>query len=87
MLRVAIELWPGGDRQNRREIGVAHIALEGLSADRSRGDYRVQIARARRNAKRLSRWRSGETRNFPRLRLNAWDLVYRALRDVVGERT
>ncbi len=47
----------------------------------TQGDYRVEL----RNA--LGRpWKSGTVKGFPRKRLLAWDLLARALYNVLGKR-
>jgi len=45
----------------------------------TRGHYRVELRDA---AGRL--WKSGTVENFPRKRLLAWDLLYRALENSLG---
>lgn len=54
---------------------------------RSTGDYDVTVSTVSHSGTgRLTTWRTGKVRGFPRLRLGVWDLLYRALRATVGER-
>jgi len=77
---VTVELWPGGDKSRAQVLGRAAIINEGTGT-LSRGTYAATFSD---KAGRL--WRAIEVRGFPRKRLLAWDLLYRALRDAVGER-
>ena len=45
------------------------------------GDYRIELRDAAGR-----KWRSGSVTGFPRKRLLAWDLLYRALEKLVGNR-
>lgn len=48
----------------------------------TRGHYRVELRDA---VGRL--WKTGNIQDFPRKRLLAWDLLYRALEELVGDRS
>lgn len=81
MIEVTIDLVPFGDRSKpRKQLGRVTIGntLEGTP---TRGSY---IVRAYDKAGRL--WGEGEVHDFPRKRLLAFDLLYRALRDLVAHR-
>jgi hypothetical protein len=80
MLRVTIELVPLGIESRARIIATGTIANTGTGTPTS-GDYRVELRDAAGR-----RWRSGTITGFPRKRLLAWDLLYRALGKVVGNR-
>jgi len=47
----------------------------------SRGNYRIVLRDAAGR-----RWKKGHIEGFPRKRLLAWDLLYRALEKLVGNR-
>jgi len=48
----------------------------------TRGHYRVELRDA---AGRL--WKTGNVENFPRKPLLAWDLLFRALKKLIGDRS
>lgn len=84
MIVVTVELWPHGDERRKRHLGTATIAND-LSGTQDTGNYHVMLSKAGRPKET---WRRGRVEAFPRLsrRLGVWDLLYRALRDSVGER-
>lgn len=82
MVVVTVELWPGGDPTRKRHLGTAWIANDG-TGDRRTGNYWVKLFS---RGKRPRLWKEGIVRGFPRKDLLAWDLVYRALRNIVGSR-
>jgi len=47
----------------------------------TQGNYRIELRDAAGR-----RWKSGHIEGFPRKRLLAWDLLYRALEKLVGNR-
>jgi len=47
----------------------------------TQGDYRIELRDAAGR-----RWKKGHIEGFPRKRLLAWDLLYRALEKLVGNR-
>lgn len=81
MLVIKIELWPGGDARRATSLGYASIVNDTFGT-LAEGNYRIAISQ--RDGKRP--WKEGWVKGFPRKRLGAWDLLYRALREVVGER-
>ena len=82
MLRITIELVPFGVEARKREIGKIDIWND-ATGGRGTGNYGWRVYK-RGLPGRL--WKSGSVRRFPRLRLTAYDLLYRVLRDAVGER-
>lgn len=82
MLVVKIELWPHGDESRARVLGRAEIANDG-SGTRTRGNYVVRLFR---DMTTQTEWRSAIVTGFPRLRLGAFDLLFRALVNTVGNR-
>jgi hypothetical protein len=93
MIYVKIEIWPMGDNTRARCLQEALIYNTG--GDRSTGEYAFKFSKVggfRAPVERLRRadvkhvLRSGEIKDFPRLRLYAHDLLFRALRLAFGER-
>ena len=66
----------------RTHLGTAVIANDGRGTVTS-GNYDVRLSKRGRPA---DIWRRGRVEGFPRKRLGAWDLLYRALRATVGGR-
>lgn len=80
MIRVTVELVPHGTGEPVR-LGSAVIANDGTGGMKV-GNYEFALA-----GKKLNRWwRRGRVEKFPRLRLGPWDLLYRVLREAVGDR-
>lgn len=82
MIVVIVELWPGGDPARKRHLGTAKIANDGRGTLFD-GDYNVTLLK---NGRPNQVWRKGRVEGFPRRRLGAWDLLYRALSATVGSR-
>lgn len=93
MIIVKIERWPDQvDPDDPHEKSRPHtdIARAVLRNDRSGsyevGNYSVELY----DPPAYNPWagvtRSTEVRDFPRRELGAWDLIYRALEQLVGER-
>lgn len=80
MIVVTIELWPHGDSKRKQLLGCGAIANDG-SGSNSTGNYNFELSD--RSGKL---WKSGEIKGFPRKRLLGWDLLFRILRQAVGER-
>lgn len=92
MIRITIELLPGGDESKARPLGAIGIANDGTGT-KALGNYDVVLLHS--NGKEA--WRTGRVEGFPRdgrlvntgeggRRLGAYDLLYRALRATVGKR-
>ncbi len=87
MLRIRIDLLPamGGKATRIDEL----LIVNDGSGTKERGNYRVwrqQFKTDVRSSKAYSSPVSGEVRGFPRLELGPWDLLYLALKDLVGKR-
>lgn len=82
MIRVTVELLPGGDAGRARHLGTAYIANDGTGTETT-GSYSVMLSR---RGMPWSIWKRGRVQGFPRKRLLAWDLLYRALDGTVGHR-
>jgi hypothetical protein len=87
VIRVTVELISAVHPARSRVLGIAEIANDGETSRAShgaRGSYTVRLSK--RAPQTSHTWRRGRVENFPRRRLGAWDLLYRALRATVGER-
>lgn len=81
MLRVKIELWPGGQEANKRDMGTLTIANDG-SGDQDMGNYAFSISKWENKGI----WKQGEVKGFNRIKFGAWDLLFRVLREALGFR-
>lgn len=98
MIRATIELIPCGVEEKKRVIGLVEIANCGGDADT--GNYIVMLKKSPPYEGALKNlWRkgvlsdgaakqvdTGYIEGFQRLRRGPYDLLYRALKSVVGER-
>ena len=82
MLRVTVELCPKRHTSNPELLGTA-IIYNDLSGDLNSGNY--SVAFYKRGSKKVL-WKKSRVENFPRKKLLAWDLLYRALDAIVGQR-
>ena len=80
MLRITIELVPLGIESRAKVIATGTIANTGTGSPTC-GDYRIELRDAAGR-----KWKRGHIEDFPRKRLLAWDLLYRALTELVGNR-
>lgn len=93
MIIVKIERWPddadpdapGAERGHRTDIARAVIRNDHLGSH-ERGSYEVRIYDPPAYNPWAGRTLATRIEDFPRRELGAWDLVYRALRDLVGHR-
>lgn len=86
MIKVTVELIPKGVGKPEL-LGIAHI-FNDLSGDAETGNYGVILLKSPKYSKqpRVGVWKTGEVTGFPRQRLGPWDLLYRALKNTVGDR-
>lgn len=82
MLRITIELLPGGNESRAQHKGTCYIAND-LSGDDVRGNYKVFLSKA---GQPKQVWKQGRVEGFPRKRLGAFDLLFRALLFTVADR-
>jgi hypothetical protein len=80
MLKVTIEIWPGGCEARKTTLATGTITNLGTGGP-ALGNYFVDL---RDKAGRP--WRHGTILGFPRKRLLAWDLLCRSLAALIGER-
>ena len=90
MLRITIELLPHGSEKHKKPLGMATITNDGTGSE-SFGNYNVKLYTWHepplKYLVQLTRtWKTGRVELFPRKTRGPWDLLYRALRDIVGER-
>jgi len=80
MLRITIELVPLAIESRAKVLATGKIVNTGTGSP-TQGSYRIGLCDAAGR-----KWRSGTIAGFPRKRLLAWDLLYRALEKLVGSR-
>lgn len=83
MIRVTIELVPYGFENLKKTLHVMTIDNDGMGTP-TFGDYNVWLSRRGQQINTV--WKRGRVEGFPRKRLGAYDLLYRALRVIVGPR-
>ena len=84
MVVVRIELWPMGDKARARVLGEAALTCTGTSGDGRYGAYRVLLSKFGGFASGI--WRAGECSGHDRVKRGPYDLLYRALGAVLGQR-
>jgi len=82
MVRITIELLPGGDEGRKRHLGTALIVNDGTGTT-SRCSYYVKLSKW--GAPNIT-WKKGRVEDFDRKKRGPWDLLYLALRNIVGSR-
>lgn len=85
MIRIAVDMWPGGSKE--RQFHLAEIRIANVSNLADISDYQYVIGRTSKgeNPRNLPT-KKGEVKGFPRNQLNVLDLLYRVLREEVGDR-
>lgn len=84
MVRVTVEILPGGREDKKRLLGIAEIANDGTSTTPDLGNYTVKLSKWAPMEKET--WKAGRVAGFRRRALGSWDLLYQALRATVGSR-
>lgn len=82
MIEVIVQLLPRGSREGARLLGIAKIANDGTGTQ-DRCDYDVTLSKFGGKGT----WKKGFVQGFPRLKQGPWDILYQALRSVVGSRS
>jgi hypothetical protein len=77
---ITVELWRKGDPNNKIELGSARITNTGGGTE-TKGNYIAAIF-----GKRGRHMETVSIAGFPRKRLMAWDLIFRALRAAFEQR-
>lgn len=80
MIRVTVELIPGGCESLKRHLGTAEIANTGTGS-KTRGDYRARFSRRGQPG---STWRTASIEGFPRKQLGHWHLLLLLLAIALG---
>lgn len=86
MIRVTVELLPGGIEEMKETLGVAEIAndLQGtLNSDGELGAYDVELLKW---GKGRRVWKRGRVEGFRRRSRGPWDLLLLALLSTVADR-
>lgn len=82
MIKITVEMCPGGDETKSRHLGTAKIWND-ATGNISKGNYRFWFSR---RGQPKSVWKEGRIEGFPRKRLLMWDLLFRCLKDIIGQR-
>ncbi len=87
MIRITIEMVPFGDEKRAYVMAQGIIHNDGRGT-KARGNYGAAISRVSHFRPLVGGgwWKEGKIKDFPRTRLGVWDLLYQALRELVGER-
>lgn len=99
MIRVTLELVSAQDPSRDRVLGVAHIANTGRG---TAGKYTYEVSLSKTLPGRTGEWKRGRAaivddqliadqlhgtiEGFDNVKRGAWDLLYLALRSVIGDR-
>jgi hypothetical protein len=92
MIVVKVELWPKGDANRAKTLGVASICNVG--GDLALADYECRLFKWRDKTveklvlKPLAKdtWKRGRVEGFGRITQGPWDLLYRTLAVLIGTR-
>lgn len=79
MLVIRMEIWPQGNEQKKETVATATIINDGSGDDRT-GNYDVTLYNGKR------RWKTSRVESFPRKKLIGWDILARALHDMLAKR-
>jgi len=84
MIRITIELISAVHPSRSKILGIAEIANDGSSNSPFVGSYNVRLNKMAPKEREL--WKIGRVVAFPRKKKGVWDLLYVALRNIVGPR-
>lgn len=94
MIVVKVMMWPGGDESKEKEFGRAYVvnnAVETNASGGTLGEYVISLHGGAYGMKnyypRGNPYRQGKVQHFDRVSLGVWDLMYQALKVLVGYRT
>jgi len=82
MLRITVEMCPGGSDNNKRTLGVMEIANCGSSFSEEVGHYQYWISQC---DKPNTKWKTGRVYNFLRKKYRFWHLIKVVLNDAIKE--
>ncbi len=91
MIVVKVEMWPNGDESRAVEFGRMVIINQEQTTIKSQGhygDYKVELRGGVYGRTDLYQklWKRGKVEGFPRKTRGLWDLMFVALRGLVGRR-
>ena len=78
MIVVTIEMWPHGQQESSKILGVCTISND-LSGTKELGNYKVSLSHSGKYIERKGTWKTGKVKNHKR-NLSPYHLVYKALR-------
>ncbi len=78
MVVVTIEIWPHGDQEKAKTLGVCVISND-RSGSAEFGNYNVRLSHSGRYINREGAWKTGKVKNHKR-NLSPYHLVYKALK-------
>lgn len=87
MIRVTVELVSAVSPKRNKVLGVAYLTNDLKTSVASRGAlgaYDVKLSKWAPKEKEI--WKEGRVDNFDRKKRGGWDLLYLALRNIVGRR-
>lgn len=84
MIKITIEMIPGGLTNHPRRRVMHEIFITNVGGSHCRGDYKVEAVTCGVDG-RTRKFRSGHVYGFPRQSKNVVHLLYRALRELVGK--
>lgn len=88
MIRVTIELLPGGFEDGKETIGLIEIVNDGIKSrnDLTKGDYQYKMMKSARYAKTPGVYKQGKVGGFDRVKRGPYDLLYLVLKNAIGAR-
>ncbi len=87
MIRVTVELVSAISPDRSKVLGVAEITNDGELSNQTggnKGGYDIRLSKWAPKLKET--WKRGRVENFDRQKRGSWDLLYLALRNIVGYR-
>jgi hypothetical protein len=87
MIRITIELVSAIGSNRSKILGIAEITNDGelsKNTDGSKGGYDVRLSKWA--PKLRETWKKGRVEGFDRINRGPWDLLFIALRNIVGSR-
>lgn len=82
MIRVTIEVLPGGDASLRRHVGTIEIANDGTGSEET-GNYSIRLSKF---GNPNQTWIRGVVKGFDRIKRGPYDLLLQCLDATVGRR-
>jgi len=82
MIKITVELLPYGSEIGKKNLGIAEISND-ATGTKTIGNYNIKLFKWG-NSKVV--WKKGRVEGFRRLTRGPWDLMYLALKNIVGDR-